>query len=485
MLAVLVALAGCNLPGDTAAPADPTDGVTPAPVPEETYPPGLGTAGIQDARQLGAAHAAGIRNRSLTARYERRILLANGSTVRTLRSRMTVAGGWERFAGTTARGDPESLGYRAAMFSNRTARFVRQTTDGETRYGVYDSAERPWTWITERPSELLRALGRATVERTGTDPVRFRIRGSLAEDPGVLREETVSNATATFVVDGDGVVRRLRVAYDAEKHQSPGRERVVETAEVTDLGTTTVERPGWVAEADTIERPSGLGGNRVTDPAALLAGHREALVDEQVRVSRELRARTDADERQGRLLRRERARIGGERTTYYRSVDDGTATDDRAVWSNRTVSVTETVADGTTQYSVGPPVAFSVTGAVGPAGRELRDVLAGLGEARVDYQNRWYVVAADSVADPGLVVFGDPDRADAVANVSAELLIDRAGIVRSVRIEYRTVGNGTRVVERLEYNDGFRSGPISEPSWVAATLEDDGPEERLVLDRPD
>lgn len=477
-LALLVALAGCNLAGGPAAP-DPGDGVTPAPVPDEQYPPGLGTAGIQDAQRLATAHAERVRNRSLEARYERRVTLANGSAATWSRGRMRMAEGWERFAGNTARGGVRADPFRAAVFVNSTRRFVRQTRDGETRYWVDDGDPRPQQWVVERRMpELLLAFERATVERVSRDPLRFRVSGTVVNAPEGLRQEPAGNATATALVDGEGMIRRVRVAYDVEDPRSPGTGRVVERIEIRGLGTTTVTAPDWTADAAAAiraDRPAGLGDGRVADPDALLEGHREALAGEQVQVNRELRL-TDSAGVDSELRRVERALVGGERRTLYRTVEVPEGADtglrDRAVWSNRTVAVAERfVNESTARYAVREPVAFSLGNAVGPPERELRDVLAGLGEVSVAFRNGRYVIAAESVADPGLVVAGTAGRDPAVANVSATVYVSREGVIDRVTIEYDDLANDTRIVERLSYDD-VRPGPAPQPAWVRAELRE-------------
>jgi hypothetical protein len=483
-----VALAGCNL-GAPAGPADTADTVTPAPVPEQRYPPGLTTTGIDNATALAAAHAAAVRNRSVTVGYLERTTLPNGTDVTRTESRLVLGPDWTRFLGSTNRSGVRATPVRLTAFVNRSGVFTREARDGELRYDRDDSPSGPPTrLLVGRVATLLGSLDRPTVRRASEDPVRFRVQGEVRNAAEVLRLEPTGSPTMVAVVDGEGVVRQLRVTYETDSPRVDGPVRAVERIEVRDLGTTTVERPAWVADAVAAvraDRPAGLGEDRITDRAALLADHREAVAGEQVQVSRELRVAGEGDELL-RSLRFERALVGGDRATFYRSVDntdrDGGDTD-RAVWSNRTVSVTETYADDAPRYSVGPPVAFSATDAVGPPDRSLEDVLAGLGTVSVDYTDGRYVAAAGRVADPGLVVFGDPDRAPAVRNVGAEVRFDRDGAVESVRIEYVVPDNGTRIVERIEYDD-LRSGPVPTPSWVGATLDADG-DERSVTSRPD
>jgi hypothetical protein len=496
VLALLVALAGCNLPTGPAGPADPADPVTPAPVPEGQYPPGLTTTGLDNATALSAAHAAGVRDRSMTATYRERVTLANGSELSRVESRLVLGPGWTRFLASTTRTGARVTPFRATAFANESGLVSRQVRDGERSYDRDDGVTEPPTGLfVGRVAELLGALGRSTVQQVAEDPVRFRVRGPVRNAEEALRYEPTGPTSAEAVVDSQGVVRQLRVTYETDDPRARVDEpvRVVERIEVRDLGTTTVERPAWTAEAAAAiraDRPAGLGEDRITDRASLLADHREALAGEQVQVDRELRTAAEEEQPRGRALRFERALIGGDRATFYRSVDntdrDG-GTTDRATWSNRTVSVTETYVDDAPRYGAGPPMVLSPTGAVGPPDRGLEDVLAGLGTVSVDYTNGRYVAAAERVADPGLVVFGDPDRAPAVRNVSAEVRFDRDGAVESVRIEYGVPDNGTHIVERIEY-DSLRSGPVPTPSWVGATLEEDGgvrERERLPPSRPD
>ncbi|WP_336133333.1 DUF7537 family lipoprotein [Natronomonas amylolytica] len=91
----------------------------------------------------------------------------------------------------------------------------------------------------------------ATVERRGGEPVvvyETTDIGDAAGIVGVENPDSVSNFEATFVVDSEGLIHSATLQLD---FVVDGNERSTTMEfELTDVGETTVERPGWADEAD-------------------------------------------------------------------------------------------------------------------------------------------------------------------------------------------------------------------------------------------
>jgi hypothetical protein len=475
-LVLLVVLAGCNLPG-VGPTGDGTPSVTPAPVPDDEYPPGLTENGLRNATALVLAHTDALRNRSLRAVNERVVTDENGSRRSYANGTVRYGPDWSRFRIESVRGGVDLREHRYAAFANRTTSYVRHGGDGETTYERDDDPPGAPTWVlTERVRELLGAFEDATVTRAGEEPLRFRIEGSLRDGALGGQYDRVENATGVAVVDRSGVIRRVRVEYDAADREIEGWIHVRERIAVRDVGNTTVTRPGWLDEAAAAvwaDRPAGLNRTRIADPAALVAGHVDALAGEKVQVRRELSARGPDDPGDtGTRLLVERAVAGAERETYFRVVRDLAREQVRTVWSNRSVAVVRRSGDGE-RLERRPPVAIEVGDAVDPANRTLEDVLAGLGEIRVGVQRGRYEVVAETVRDPGLVVTGASGRDAAIRNVSVRVLVGRDGAVDRVRIEHFDVESGTWRTETLRYDD-LGPGDVPRPGWVSEALEGNG-----------
>lgn len=64
---------------------------------------------------------------------------------------------------------------------------------------------------------------------------------------GTNSNATVSNSSNTLYVDDDGVVRRVDLSYTVSSEA--GSSRIDLTSTLTDVGSTSVEEPGWLDEA--------------------------------------------------------------------------------------------------------------------------------------------------------------------------------------------------------------------------------------------
>lgn len=127
------------------------------------------------------------------------------------------------------------------------------------RYPLFDASREDaslWgQWFDDYPSQQL--LANVTVERVGTETfrgttvMRYEASGVAAIDESapVRQNEnyTVTAFSMTILLDADGVVRHYRDEYDVRIGDRTHNTTRAHT--VTDVGSTDVERPAWVANA--------------------------------------------------------------------------------------------------------------------------------------------------------------------------------------------------------------------------------------------
>lgn len=256
LLACLLALAGCGGVTTGGGDRDATPTLTPAAVPEPppTAAPGVrlpddeATGPAVDAARLLAADE---RARAATSyRVVRAVRVrGDGWTTRVDRTRAVAADGetYQRVAvaGTDQLGAVVGRGELWAS-ANDSVRYVRTYSPDGT---LLERGRLPSTPRHYRVGRDLRELvvrgGEYAVEPTA-DGARLRSVGpvSLPADvvPFALTEPR--NASVRLAVAESGLIRELRVAYDARAAAGPVR--VTIRHRLVDVGNTTVTRPGWV-----------------------------------------------------------------------------------------------------------------------------------------------------------------------------------------------------------------------------------------------
>lgn len=236
-VALAVLLAGCSA---FAGGGEPTETVTPAPVPEVTpgerggtaLPPGVTAEGVVDPAALADAHLNAVENRSYVMRG--RFVYGNQTSAALLR----VA-------------SPRRYYYRET--NGYYGSNVTEFADGEWWYGRYDrfqsrysrdratdATERFGAIVTQYVDQYL--AGDATVtEATVDGQRRFVIRSS--DQP--WNRTAVEDYSARALVTPDGVIRSLRVSFvdrDGDDELRVEQQLSYERRDVT------VERPEWVDE---------------------------------------------------------------------------------------------------------------------------------------------------------------------------------------------------------------------------------------------
>lgn len=271
-LAALLALAGCGAPAGAPAPAEPTDRLTPVPVPtapdDGVVAPGVTEAGLVDATALKNAHVAQLRDGGFSLRRVRVERYAN----RSLRARTTLDATYpgdgryrvERTfvgpvhdrigtAGTTVQYGDATGSVRIRRGPNGTV--IDRSLGPPASGAVTRTALLTAPFSGRRVLLMLRAVDVDDVMPVaGRDA--YRLRGSGVADPAALqsllspsRTDGVEDVWVTAVVTGDGLVERLEFAYTAVLD---GRQvRIVRTLRY-ETGNVTLDRPAWVSGNETV-----------------------------------------------------------------------------------------------------------------------------------------------------------------------------------------------------------------------------------------
>jgi len=248
---LVVVLAGCSAapgPGGTE-----TRTVTPAPVPEARgFAPGV-TAGGMNASTVLATHKARLANRSYTLTTT--LSIQNRSTRTTQwreRTVTRVAASQTPFATTTNYSEPRPYDdvVRTALYYDGTTTRRSVTANGTVSFERFDH---------QTTSDLTNAdlLGNVFYQLTGLQVRRgasgatvvsgtVRYPRLLPTPPNVQAD---GQATVSIRIGQNGIVERTVVGYDGWSDGGLGRVRLV--TRVTDLGSTTVERPLWTNASAT------------------------------------------------------------------------------------------------------------------------------------------------------------------------------------------------------------------------------------------
>ena len=257
-VAALLLLAGCS---GLAAPVDEPRTVNPhldsTPSPTATpgsgvdYPPGVSADGV-DAGRLAAAHADTLKNRSKAVRAHTTILAANGTTLLSRTTTTRTDGDALAVSVRTVGASPGFLGpfLDYGYWSDGDATLVRQQRpDGTVRYRKRPGDAKPTIGVSPTGRAIVEPLlyyaefryvgterrGNATYHVLAAGTVTFR------------RTEDARNVRVAAAVTPEGVVESTSLRYDTTLR---GVEvTVVERFRVFDVGSTTVERPGWADEA--------------------------------------------------------------------------------------------------------------------------------------------------------------------------------------------------------------------------------------------
>jgi hypothetical protein len=253
LVLVFVGLAGCN-----AVAPGPETTVTPAPVPDDPDPPGAVAPGVPsanatttgiDGQYVARVHSRTLQNTSYTVNQSVVQQFPNG----TIASRY-VTRGWfgpgDQAAVTLSQFDRGPDGV--------TCRTVKRFQEGTQRYRlVIEDGTRERTVTTEpgySAADYRRVLanGGAVARVFGFVPTRVAETETVDGTKFVTLETVepasvppLENVTLTARISERNVIRSYRVAYRVERRGQ--RLNTTVSLEYTDIGTTSVPRPVWVA----------------------------------------------------------------------------------------------------------------------------------------------------------------------------------------------------------------------------------------------
>jgi hypothetical protein len=253
LFVALVVLAGCGSLGGGSQAAGET--VTPVPIPtdSERYPAGISAEGVSPSILTGT-HERRMATTNYTFSSQQRVEGPNGTMWVTNRTRR-IANEEGSYAG---RIDHRVVEFPLGRFSepieywgNDSVYASRRILSDRTEFYGWQRNTEPPRNLTSLPL-LERTLGAtrlSVVERRGEG--RVTLVGSELRWPDRLPSPPYltdpRNVSVTVSVSERGVVTRWRLAYDATLVNESVR--VIREARLTDIGVTTVQRPGWVDTA--------------------------------------------------------------------------------------------------------------------------------------------------------------------------------------------------------------------------------------------
>jgi len=234
-----------------------TSTVTPAPVPSTEPPtpatvaPGIAADGAVDPQVVVSRHRAVLSNRSYTVTV-RRTVTRGGETSRETYARSWVAPSGKfrivQYVNTSRRpGGPQAQQPVTDIWYDGSWAFFRETDSTGTPHVRVRTANRSIL-----PDPLFRPVLRDTLSVARLRPSSDGDRPlDLAGVPPVNRSVldpppsvgTVENVSVRVTLARNGVVRAVRVDYDATADGE--RVRVVRIVRVSSLGETTVPSPPW------------------------------------------------------------------------------------------------------------------------------------------------------------------------------------------------------------------------------------------------
>lgn len=244
----LILLAGCNFLGSD--PSMKTPRVTPADVPtdstvtpREQIAPGLTKYGLTNASALIEAHTDFLTNTSFTVREVWILESPNGTVAarRVITTRVEDDRIYSKYNSTGLRGPVYQ-----ELWSGRNRCLKRIVYNDSSTYHRISCSESSHVEEIPEPSvEFYRSF------ESWNDPriERVSVNGTLLYRLETTYQNRPSNITITALVDSRGVIHSFTIREPITYPPVPDATRSIRSIQITDIGTTTVERPAWYAEA--------------------------------------------------------------------------------------------------------------------------------------------------------------------------------------------------------------------------------------------
>jgi hypothetical protein len=246
-VAVLLVLSGCSTfidGGDstptvqvTPAPV-PTDKPTPTPIPR--IAPGVTTHGLINASALIDAHTAFLANTSYTVHSRRILKYPNGTVAARSVGTMRVEGNAIYSTGLSTRFSGER--HTETWYSDGQI-LMKVTTNNSTSYNLITPPESFRRVFLPVPKLIMRSELRETTitERTAQNGTTLYH----------LKITTQNGATIRALIGPRGLIHNYTVRKPISRSIStiPNATHSIKTVQLTNIGTTTVERPSWYSRA--------------------------------------------------------------------------------------------------------------------------------------------------------------------------------------------------------------------------------------------
>jgi hypothetical protein len=251
LLAAVVVLAGCTAFGT--GPTSPT--LTATPVWPDELPPGMTTTTVTEPLRLVRAHTAALGDTSFTYRQTETVRTVDGIRLGVVRTERRVGPDGTFVHRMRVEGVvPTAVTHLRAVdvYSNGTVTVIRFRQDGENQTLVSPADEAEMTAGDVVRMGILYSMF-STTDPAVTGPLRrngttyLHLRG--ANGTATIGFTEATNASFEALVAPSGLVYRYAVAYDVNDTYQGWQGRVHRTVVYDDVGTTTVERPGWVSGA--------------------------------------------------------------------------------------------------------------------------------------------------------------------------------------------------------------------------------------------
>lgn len=247
---VLVLLAGCSsITGD-----DPAQ--TPKPTLDTvTYPAGVNETGIINSSKLIRAHSEALANESVTFELSTNSS-QSGSTANT-----------QRHLELNMEDDPDAdrtrvvlnnSGATVAMYATDERTYVKQKIGTNTAYKVsnstdssrYSLANRDWASMLQGTFSYASFEPHDVVVRNGTTLIKLKLTG--IDPSSELNQENASVTTdGTVLVDQQGVIHHSEIEIVVENEERNSTISYRSTADLRNVGSTNVEEPAWLDEAES------------------------------------------------------------------------------------------------------------------------------------------------------------------------------------------------------------------------------------------
>ena len=249
VVGLAVVLSGCQvLPVDDSTDDGPTPTAEPEGTPsvaDVTMPPGVDESGVTDADALLSAHATALEGESTTVEID---------------FQLTIDGEGERAAleGKTIPSDDRgwmSVDLRdgaGEYYTEDDTTYEKATVDGTTRYTTTDDVsaipDQPRFGADDRIEDAIAAgnwTATGTADYDGTTLIRFEaveIEVPVVDDP-----DATVGAHGQLLIDEYGVVHYAEIYTEVEADGETVEYGIEVT--VSEIGTTTVEKPDWTERA--------------------------------------------------------------------------------------------------------------------------------------------------------------------------------------------------------------------------------------------